>query len=147
MAIAFQMPDYGRPSYQTIPLEEYSQEFQGIAHRLFQRVSDIIATHQPKPYRGSYSILAATSQTTVAKVIIYEDGKGKIYALIRANDEIGDRIWNELLPDELPADLYHASRRNTIGVAPSHSEQFAYIRVTEQNLEAIARYQTLCALV
>lgn len=146
------------PSYQTIPLEEYSQEFQGLAHRLFQRVSDIVRSRQPKPYPGSYSIFAATSYATVAKVIIYEDGKGKTngdwpdlrdgaYALIRANDEIGDRIWNELLPDELPADLYHASRRNTIGVAPSHSEQFAYIRVTEQNLEAIARYLTLCALV
>jgi hypothetical protein len=158
MAIAFQMPDYGRPSYQTIPLEEYSQEFQGVARRLFQRVSDIIGTHQSKSYRGSFSILAATSQATVAKVIIYEDGKGKIngnwpdlrdgaYALIRANDEIGDRIWNELLPDELSAELYHANRRNTIGVAPSHSEQFAYIRVTEQNLEVIARYLTVCALV
>ena len=94
----------------------------------------------------------------VAKVIIYEDGKGKtngdwpdlrngVYALIRANDEIGDRIWNELLPPQLPAELHHANRDTTIGVAPRHSEQFAYIRVTEENLEVIARYLAVCALV
>ena len=158
MATAYQIPDFGKPSYQTIPLEEYAQEFQGLAHRLYQRVTDIIGTHQPKEYKGSYSILAATSSATVAKVIIIEDGKGKangnwpdlrdgVYALIRANHEIGDRIWNELLPPQLPAELDHANRNTTLGVAPSHSEQFAYIRVTEDNLEAIARYLAICALV
>ncbi len=133
------------PSYQTIPIEEYSQEFQGLAHRLFQRVSDIIGTHQPKECRGSYSIFAAAASSTVAKIIIYEAGKGKVngdwpdlrngaYALVRANHEIGDRIWNDLLPAQLPAELDRANRDMTIGVAPNHSEQFAYIRVTEQNL-------------
>jgi hypothetical protein len=145
------------PSYQTVPLEEYSQEFQGLAHRLFQRVSDVIGTHQPKEYKGSYSIFAAKSSATVAKLIIYEGGKGKtngnwpelrdgVYALVRANDEIGDRIWNELLPARLPAELDRANRDTTIGVAPNHSEQFAYIRVTEQSLEAIARYLAVGAL-
>lgn len=158
MATAFQMPGFGRPSYQTIPLEEYSQEFQGIAHRLFQRVSDIIGKHQPKEYKGSYSIFAATSSATVAKVIIYEDGKGRtnvdwpdlrdgVYALIRANEELGDKIWNGLLPPQLPAELDHANRNTTVGVAPSHREQFAYIRVTEENLEAVARYLAICVLV
>ena len=157
MATALQMPQYGKPSYQTIPLEEYSPEFQGLAHRLFQRVVEIIGTHQPKPYKGSYSILASTSSATVAKIIIYEAGKGKtngnwpdlrdgVYALIRANDEIGDRIWNELLPPRLPAELDHAARQETIGVAPSHTEQFAYTRVTDETLEAIARYFAICAL-
>jgi hypothetical protein len=154
---AVQVPVLPPASYQTVPLEEYSQEFQTVAHRLFQRVSDIIGTRQPKPYPGSYSFFAATSSPTVAKVIIYEDGKGKVngnwpdlrdgvYALIRANDEIGDRIWNELLPAQLPVELDRANRDTTIGVAPRHSEQFAYIRVTEQNLEAIARYLAVCAL-
>jgi hypothetical protein len=158
MATARTQIPHTLPSYQTIPIEEYSQEFEVLAHRLFQRVSDIIGTHRPKEYKGSYSIFAATSSATVAKVIIYEDGKGKtngdwpdlrdgVYALIRANDEIGDRIWNGLLPPELPGELDHASRRNSIGVAPSHSEQFAYIRVTEENLEAVARYLAICALV
>ena len=40
------------PSYQTVPLEEYSQGFQGLADSLFQRVNDIIGTHQPKEYKG-----------------------------------------------------------------------------------------------
>jgi len=63
-----------------------------------------------------------------------------------ANDEIGDRIWNELLSPRLPAELQHATRDRTIGVAPSHTEQFAYIRVTQDNLEAAARYLAICAL-
>src|SRR5438477_5413989 len=128
------------PSYQTLSIEEYSQEFQRIARHLFQRVSNIIGTHQPREYKGSYSILAANSSATVAKVIIYEAGKGKtngnwpdlrdgVYALIRANDEIGARIWNELLPTQLPLELYRANRHTTIGVAPNHTEQFTYIRV------------------
>src|SRR5205823_7252395 len=113
--------------------------------------------HQPKKYRGSYSILATTSSATVAKIIIYQTGKGRtngnwpdlrdgVYALFRANDEIGDRIWMELLPSRLPTELGHATRQETIGVAPSHTEQFAYIRVTAENLEPIARYFAICAL-
>src|SRR5216684_7295187 len=81
----------------------------------------------------SYSILASSSSATVAKIIIYESGKGKtngnwpdlqegVYALLRANDEIGDRIWRELLPPRLPAELEHTTRERTIGVAPPHSE-------------------------
>jgi len=146
------------PSYQPVPLEEYLQEFQELARRVFQRVSDIVSARQPKPYPGSYSFLAAISSATVAKVIIYEDGKGKtngdwpdlpngVYALIRANTDIGDRIWNDLLPPQLPLELDRANRHTTIGVAPRHSAQFAHIRVTEQSLEAIARYLAICALV
>src|SRR5207247_6536744 len=130
MATAFQMPEYGRPSYQTVPLEEYLPNFQELAERLFQRTKDIIDSHQPKKYRGSYSILATTSSATVAKIIIYQTGKGRtngnwpdlrdgVYALFRANDEIGDRIWMELLPSRLPTELGHATRQETIGVAPS----------------------------
>jgi hypothetical protein len=59
---------------------------------------------------------------------------------------LADRIWNELLPPHLPAELQHATRQPTIGVAPRHTEQFVYIRVTDENLEAIARYVALCAL-
>jgi hypothetical protein len=93
----------------------------------------------------------------VAKIIIYESRKGKpngnwpdlqegVYALMRANDEIGDRIRGELLPPRLPAELEHATRERTIGVAPAHSERFAYGRVTGDNLELAARYITICAL-
>jgi hypothetical protein len=157
MATAFQMPDRGNSSYQTAPLQDYSQEFQALARRLFQRVGEIVGPQQPKVYRGSYSILASSSSATVAKIIIYESGKGKtnsnwpdleegVYVFIRANDEIGDRIWGELLPLRLPAELEHTTRERTIGVAPAHSEKFAYVRVTDDNLEPAARYVAICAL-
>jgi hypothetical protein len=157
MATAFQMPDYGNSSYQTAPLQDYAQEFQALARRLFQRVVEIVGSQQPKENRGSYSVLASSSSATVAKIIIYESGKGKangnwpdlqegVYALIRANDEIGDRIWGELLPPRLPVELEHATRERTIGVAPAHSEKFAYVRASDDNLETVARYLTICAL-
>jgi hypothetical protein len=157
LATALQMPNYGTSSYQTAPLQDYSEEFQALARRLFQKVGEIIGTQQPKEYRGSYSILASSSSATVAKIIIYESGKGKtngnwpdlqegVYALMRTNDEIGDRIRGELLPPRLPAELEHTPRERTIGVAPAHSEKFAYVRVTDDNLELVARYLTICAL-
>jgi hypothetical protein len=157
MATALQMPNYGNASYQTAPLQEYSQEFQALARRMFQRVGEIVGRQQPKEYRGSYSILASSSSATVAKIIIYESGKGKtngnwpdlqegVYALIRANDEIGDKIWGELLPPRLPLELEHTTRERTIGVAPAHSEKFVYVRVTDDNLELVARYLTICAV-
>lgn len=157
MATVFQMPDYGNSSYQTAPLQHYSQEFQVLARRLFQRVGEIVGSEQTREYRGSYSILASSSSATVAKIIIYESDKGKangnwpdiqegVYALIRANDEIGDRIWGELLPPRLPAELEHTTREQTMGIAPAHSEKFAYVRVTDDNLELAARYLTICGL-
>jgi hypothetical protein len=157
MATAVRAPVYGNASYQTIPLEMYSETNQALAKRIYDRVKEIVGSDQPKKYKGSYSIFASTSSATVAKIIIYESEKGKtngdwpdlqdgVFALIRANDQTGDRIWNELLPSRLPAELGNASRHGTIGVAPSHSEQFAYIRVTDENLEAVARYFSICAL-
>jgi len=51
---------------------------------IFSReVNEIIGSQQPKEYRGSYSILASSSSATVAKIIIYESGKGKKWKLAR----------------------------------------------------------------
>ncbi len=149
MATVFQVPRIAA-SYQTAPLQAYSAVHQAFASRFYNRVAQIVGSDKTHDYKGSYSIFASTSDATVGKIIIYESGKGKVngdwpdlrdgvYALMRANDEIGDRIWNELLPPRLPAELDHATRDRTIGVAPSHTEQFAYALVTEDNLEAAAR--------
>ena len=156
MATVFQVPRIAA-SYQTAPLQAYSAVHQALAERFYNRVVQIVGSDQANDWKGSCSVFAATSDATVGKIVIYEAGKGKIngdwpdlqegvYALIRANDEIGDRIWGELLPPRLLAELDHAARDRTIGVAPSHSEQFAYARVTEENLEIAARYLAICAL-
>ena len=144
-------------SYQTAPLEIYSVMYQALARRLYDRVATVVGSNRMQDYKGSYSVLASSSEATVAKIIIYENGKGKtngdwpdledgVYALIRANDEIGDRIWDELLPTRLPAELHHRTREQTIGVAPAHSEQFAYVLVDEDNFEYAVRYLAVCAL-
>jgi hypothetical protein len=143
--------------YQTAPLEMYSGIHQTLARRLYDRVACVVGSNRAQEYKGSYSVFASTSEATVGKIIIYESGKGKtngdwpdlqdgVYALVRANDEIGDRIWNELLPARLPAELQHRTRKETIGVAPAHSEQFAYVLVGADNFEYAVRYLAVCAL-
>ncbi|MGH9552775.1 MAG: hypothetical protein ACRD3W_25575, partial [Terriglobales bacterium] len=138
-------------SYQTAPLEMYSVINQALARRLYDRVAAVVGSNRVQGYKGSYSVLASTSEATVGKIIICESGRGKtngdwpdledgVYVLIRANDEIGDRIWNELLPARLPAELQHRTRAQTIGVAPAHSEQFAYVLVGADNFEYAVRY-------
>jgi len=95
---------------------------------------------QAKRYKGSYSIFARHSQETTAKVVIYEQGKGKangglhlrhdVYALIRANGPIGDRNRRILAANGL---LTVLSGGGTIGVAPKHQERFYFMRVDDAN--------------
>jgi len=40
----------------------------------------------------------------------------------------------------------NVTRQEMIGVASSHTEQFAYIHATDINVEIIARYFAICAL-
>ena len=156
MATLVQNPQMAA-SYQTAPLEMYSGIHQTLARRLYERVAGIVGSNRAQEYKGSYSVFASTSEATAGKIIIYESGKGKtngdwpdlqdgVYALMRANDEIGDKIWNDLLPIRLPEELQHRTREQTIGVAPAHSEQFAYVLVGEDNFEYAVRYLAVCAL-
>ena len=80
MAAVYQFAGPANASYQTAPLDAYSQEHQDLAQRVFVRIGEIVGSDQPdqpKHYKGSYSVLAATSSATVAKIIIYESEKGR----------------------------------------------------------------------
>jgi hypothetical protein len=126
------------PSYQTAPLTDYSPALRRTAADLFDRVVQRVARGRAIAYKGSFSVLARSGQSTAAKIIVYEHGKGKpngdwpllsdgVYILIRA----GGR---------------ELSFGRTIGVAPKHEERFAYVRLMpDQDLDEVADFIAACS--
>ncbi len=139
-------------SYQTAPLTEYDPMFQLRAAKLFKDIQDQIGTRKTKAYKGSYSVFGRIGAQTVIKIIIYQAQLGKInghpvaladgiYILIRANGSVGERIWKQRL--DL---LKKIDRAKTIGIAPSHSERFAYFRISENHdRESLIDFVQSCA--
>jgi|KBSMisStandDraft_5_1062788.scaffolds.fasta_scaffold1187939_2 hypothetical protein len=86
--------------------------------------------------------------------MIYENGLGRmngdwrslpdgVYVLIRADGLIGDRIWSNV-----PQIAGILDRTRTIGIAPKHSERFAYFILSEQDdKKQIADHILKCAKV
>ena len=123
-------------SYQTAPLSEYDLSLLGRAAKLFRLVALRVGHVRAKQHKGSFSFIAASSEATAAKILIYEAGKGKmngpdphlvngVYVLIR-----------------LPG----SATGHTIGVAPQHHERFAYFRLHDgQNLDEMANFIATCA--
>jgi len=142
------------PSYQTAQLGAYDPVFQKLAVELFQRVEERVGNTKAKAYKGSYSILSSRGSQTAAKIIIYENGLGRmngdwpslpdgVYVLIRADGLIGDRIWSNV-----PQIAKILDRSRTIGIAPKHSERFAYFMLSKHdNKKQIADHIRKCAKV
>ncbi len=145
----------GRPSYQTAPLSEYSSVHGRRALELFEMARQNVGT-RGKKYRGSFTIMAGSCSETAAKIIIYERGLGRengdwpglqngIYVLVRLNGVAGNAIWDEGL---LVSNAYSGrlDPKRTLGVAPNHSELFAYFRLEpEDDLRSIAELLVMCA--
>jgi hypothetical protein len=130
------------PSYQTAQLYEYDPTLQKQASKLFQWVQECIGKTKATKYDGSYSIFHSRGSYTAAKIIIYERSLGRmcgdwpslidgVYVLIRANGRVGDKIWGDI--PEI------ADHTRTLGIAPNHSERFAYFMPSiEDNSRRVA---------
>lgn len=139
-----------RQSYQTVPLSAYSEQNQRAARQLCEMIARSGA--RTKRYKGSYSVFGISSQETVAKIVIYEDGKGKlngdlhllpgVYALIRANGTSGEQNRAMLAANDLIAALPSS---DTIGVAPAHGERFHYLRTDDTNVNRCLEMLRICA--
>ncbi len=122
-------------SYQTAPLAEYSAALRERAAALFQRVAARVGPARAKQFKGSFSVIAASSDATAAKILIYEAGKGKING---HDPQLADGIY-------VLVRIYGAPRR-TIAIAPIHHERFAYFRLNEsQELDEMADFIAACA--
>jgi hypothetical protein len=122
-------------SYQTVPLVEYSPALRERATALFQLVTGRVGAARTKEYKGSFSVLAASSEATAAKIMIYESAKGKING---RDLRLADGVYVLI--------RVHGSAHCTIGVAPMHHERFAYFRLLDgQGLEEMADFIAACA--
>ena len=117
-------------SYQTAPLADYTQEFRERAAALFRLVAARVGAGRAKEFKGSFSVLAASSDATAAKIMIYEPGKGKING---HDPQLADGVYVLIR-------VYGTTGR-TIGIAPMHHERFAYFRLGhDQNLDEMADF-------
>jgi hypothetical protein len=83
-----------------------------------------------KAHRANFSVIAASSDATAAKIVIYEAGKGKING---HDPQLGDGVYVLV--------RVHGTTARTIGVAPRHHERFAYFRLhDEQGLAEMADF-------
>jgi len=122
-------------SYQTAPLVDYSPAFRERAAALFRLVAERVGAARAKEFKGSFSMIAASSDATAAKIVIYEAGKGKING---HDPRLLDGIYVLI--------RVHGTAGRTIGVAPMHHERFAYFRLhDEQGLEEMADFIAACA--
>ena len=115
------------PSYQTATLEEYNQDFQDLAERLFRETVALVGPDGSKKHQGTYGF-PGQDGTTAANIVIYQRNLGKSngsFPMIR------DGVY-VLLRTKLGA-------ANTIGLAPKHEERFNYRRITEDDLESAAQ--------
>jgi hypothetical protein len=126
-------------SYQTAPLEQYNPRFVQIAQDLFDRVCREIPERQTERRRGSFSIYGQTVKDTAAKIVIYDPQLGRssdwprvrdgVYVWVRANGPLGDAIWSDTLPVELPWMFQRMWRDQTVQIAANQRADFAYFPI------------------
>lgn len=132
--ISMELP-FPESSYQTAPLADYSPALRDRAAALFRLVVQRVGAARAKEHRGSFSVIAVSSDATAAKVLIYESGKGKING---ADPQLVDGVYVLI--------RVHRTTGRTLGVAPAHHERFAYFRLHDgQGLDEMADFIAACA--
>jgi|SRR5271157_3640154 len=130
------------PSYQTAPLADYSLSLQRRGTLLFNEVEKSVGG-RAKRYDGSWSVLARSSDVTVAKIVIYQRGVGHengvlpfpkdgVYVLVRTSGSGGSAIWKSGIVETLGFSQ-RLRRDSTVGIAPRHDRRFAYFEVTDED--------------
>jgi hypothetical protein len=91
----------------------YRNQLPNRAASLFDLVSDRVGQARAKAYKGSFSLIAVSSDATAAKIVIYEDGKGKVNGI---DPFLVDGVYVLIR-------VQNADAHRTIGVAPKHDER------------------------
>jgi hypothetical protein len=111
-----------------------------IAQDLFDRVCREIPERQTERHPGSFSIYGQTVKDTAAKIVIYDPQLGRpssdwprirdgVYVWVRANGPLGDTIWGDTLPVELPWMFQRIWRDQTVQIAANEQADFAYFPI------------------
>jgi hypothetical protein len=144
-------------SYQTARLEEYDSGFLEVAQDVFDRVCREIPAGRVKKHPGSFSIFGQRASDTAAKIVIYQSHLGRtsrdwpqmsdgVYIWIRANGSLGDDIWGDTLPVEVPWLFERMRRDQTVQIAANKQADFAYFPVMAgDNLHQISSLLIGCS--
>ena len=144
------------PVYKTVRLEEYREEYLRVAEDIFNRTGRRLPEAQLQRHPGSFSILSREPSDTAAKIVIYQErlewtkdwprvSEG-VFVWVRANGPVGDAIWEDILPLELPHIFSRMSRVDTVQIAANPQADFAYFPVMAgEDYEELARFLTACA--
>ena len=135
-------------SYQTGRFSEYSTEFVNVANTLANHLQQRQTGKPLKDFPGSYSIISPNTGETSAKILIFQNGAGRVnlgplalrnegvYILIRRNGTVGPTVQASGLQM-----LSRTDSRDDIGVAPKHDERFGFFPVMAgENLQGIADF-------
>lgn len=116
-------------SYQTAPLTDYRSEHRNLAERIFRAAAAQLRPALVHSYKGSYSFFGDHRKETVAKIIIFEQGVGRVhhdwpierdgvYVLLRVHGE---------------------TDKPTVGIAPRHAERFTYQCIGAADADAVVQ--------
>ncbi len=106
---------------------DYAVALREHAAQLFRLVFERTGPTGSREQKGSFSIFAQSSDATAAKIVVDEEGKGKIKA---PTPRLEDGVYVLI---RVPS---NAAGR-TIGVAPKHDERFAYFRMAPDQIGEI----------
>ena len=147
------------PSYQTARLQEYEPRFLQVAEDVFARVSRQVPAQQVERHEGSFSVYPETSKDTAAKIVIWHSQTGRsthdwrrmrdgVYVWVRANGSVGDVIWGDTLPHEMPWMFQRMWRDATVQISVNPQALFAYFPVMAgDDLDEISAFIAACSRV
>ena len=145
------------PSYKTDQLDQYEPRFVKVAEDVFERVCRHVPPKQVKRYDGSYSVYGHSSKGTAAKIVIWESQVGRssrdwppmkdgVYIWVRANGPLGEAIWGDILPVELPWMFQRMRKDETVQIAANPQADFAYFAIMAgDDLDDIAALLAACS--
>lgn len=155
--------DHGVPCYQTADIREYQREIGHEARNLFQLIHERLLSENAQSHcvarKGSFSIIATSTNETAAKIVMYQTGVGHwlgadpgwdpgVYVWVRANDGSG-RQFEVAARDANFAHRWVLTRFETnraVSVAPNPNKHFYYFRMSaEDDRSRIAQLLAFCA--
>lgn len=151
------------PCYQTADITNYRPELFREATNLFQLAREHVlpgyADNHCIIWEGSFSIIAASTIETSAKIVMHQRGVGHwlgddpgwgpgVYVWVRANDDSGQE-FKMAAQDHSFIHRWVLSRfepNGAVSVAPNFNEHFYYFRIdAEDDLSRIAQLLAFCS--
>jgi hypothetical protein len=143
------------PIYKPVRLEHYRPEYLRVAEDVFARIGRYLPESQLERALGSFSILSREPNDRAAKIVVFQNrmewtkdwprmSEG-VYGWVRTNGPVGNAIWNDILPAEMPHMFARMDRVDTVQIAANNQADFAYFPIMAgEDFEDLARFLAAC---